>query len=182
MSESDEKQPLAEEQVAIAHGLKWDWEALKDRLVEIAKFVVGVQGDLDRKESVPLFWAGGEDFDIILKADGITLVAGVVFGAVHCIAWFFALPTRKELLLWRISSAAIAAVPIFIPAVALLGVVTDDWINLFADTVIPAGILFPGLLYIIARAATLVLAFIYFRDLPPRAYETVHWTTLIPHV
>ena len=39
-----------------------------------------------------------------------------------------------------------------------------------------------GILYIIARAVTLVLAFTSLRDLPPGAYETVHWTTIIPHV
>ena len=38
------------------------------------------------------------------------------------------------------------------------------------------------ILYIIARAVTLILAFTSLRDLPPRAYETVNWTTLIPHV
>ena len=39
-----------------------------------------------------------------------------------------------------------------------------------------------GLLYNLARAVTLVLAFTSLRDLPPGAYETVHWTTFIPHV
>ena len=38
------------------------------------------------------------------------------------------------------------------------------------------------ILYIIARAVTLVLAFTSLRELPPGAYETVHWTTFIPHV
>ena len=38
------------------------------------------------------------------------------------------------------------------------------------------------LLYILARAITLVLAFTSLRGLPPGAYETVHWTTFIPHV
>ena len=39
-----------------------------------------------------------------------------------------------------------------------------------------------GILYIIARVVTLVLAFTPLRDLPPGAYETVHWTTFIPHI
>ena len=39
-----------------------------------------------------------------------------------------------------------------------------------------------GILYILARVITLVLAFTSLRDLPPGAYETVHWTTFIPHV
>ena len=34
------------------------------------------------------------------------------------------------------------------------------------------------MLYILA----LVLAFKSLRELPPGAYETVHWTTLVPHI
>ena len=44
-------------------------------------------------------------------------------------------------------------------------------------SLIPAGIL-----YVIARVFTLVLALTSLRDLPPGALDTVHWTTFIPHV
>ena len=37
-------------------------------------------------------------------------------------------------------------------------------------------------LYIVAQAVTVVLAFTSLRALPPTAYETVHWTTFIPHI
>ena len=43
-------------------------------------------------------------------------------------------------------------------------------------------ILSGGVLYVIARAPTLVLAFTSLRELPPGAFDTVHWTTFIPHV
>ena len=87
-----------------------------------------------------------------------------------------------ELLIWRISSAAITSVPIYVPLIVILAF----WLeNMDFDTT--AGTvgysIFPaGMLYIIARAATLVLAFTSLRGLPPGAYETVHWTTFIPHV
>ena len=43
--------------------------------------------------------------------------------------------------------------------------------------------LFPAsLLYILARVFTLVLTFTSLRELPPGAFNTVHWTTFIPHV
>ena len=38
------------------------------------------------------------------------------------------------------------------------------------------------ILYILARAIILVLAFKSLRELPPGGCETVHWTTLIPHI
>ena len=59
----------------------------------------------------------------------------------------------------------------------LLGVSIDTE-NLYATVVY----LSAGLLYILARAVTLVLAFTSLRDLPPGAYESVHWTTFVPHV
>ena len=51
-----------------------------------------------------------------------------------------------------------------------------------ANTVFYSAPLIGGIPYIIARVVTLVLAFKSLRDLPSGAYETVHWTTFIPHV
>ena len=50
-------------------------------------------------------------------ADVIMLGVGVCFGAIHCIAWHFSFPTHAELLIWRISSVAITAVPIYMPLI-----------------------------------------------------------------
>ena len=38
------------------------------------------------------------------------------------------------------------------------------------------------ILYILARVFTLALAFTSLRDLPHGAFDTVHWTTFLPHV
>ena len=89
---------------------------------------------------------------------------------------------HMELLIWQILSVAIIAILIYIPLVACLAV----WMNnMDFDTValIAAFLLFPaGILYILAWIFTLVLALMYLRDLPPGAFDTVHWTTFIPHV
>ena len=112
------------------------------------------------------------------------LGVSVSFGAIHCIAWFFSFPTRTELLTWRISSVVITAVPIYIPSMLLLASQLQKMVDSkkFAETVGYFGALSGGVPYIIARAVTLVLAFTSLRDLPPGAYEAVHWTTLIPHI
>ena len=113
--------------------------------------------DLRREDRVPRFWADSEDEQI--PADIIVLGVGVCFGAIHCISWDFSFPTHMELLMWRVLCVAITAVPVvFI-------------------SILPACIL-----YILARAVTLVLAFTSLRGLLPGAYETVHWITFIPHV
>ena len=82
--------------------------------------------------------------------------------------------------MWRILSVAITAVPICIPLLIVFGGLLDN--TEFGDAVFYFGPLSGGILYIIARAVTLVLAFTSLRDLPPGAYQTVHWTTFILHV
>ena len=139
--------------------------------------------DLSGKDGVPMFWANSA-VDEQIAADLITLGVGVCFGAIHCIAWYFSFPTHIELLMWRISSIAITAVPIYISLMfflaGLLGGILD--LEKSAYIVFYSAPVIGGILYILARAATLVLAFTSLRDLPPRAYETVHWATFIPHV
>ena len=41
-----------------------------------------------------------------------SIIGGVLFGGIHCLAWDLAFPTRIEQLLWRISSVVLAAVPL----------------------------------------------------------------------
>ena len=110
------------------------------------------------------------------------LGVGICFGAIHCIAWGFPFLTHTELLMWRVSSVAITAVPIYMPLMFALGVKLE---NTDFDTIrdIVYILIFPaGILYVIARAVTLVLALTSLRDLPPGAFDTFHWTTFTPHV
>ena len=147
-------------------------------------FITGGQDggvDLSREDRVPRFWANSTDNNAII-ADVIMLGVGICFGAIHCIAWGFPFPTHAELLMWRVSSVAITAIPTYMPLVALLAIQLADMD--FDTTAFILGIsLFPSaILYIIARMFTLVLALTSLRELPPGSYDTVHWTTFIPHV
>ena len=163
-------------------------EANRNGLVTILDFIVGAQDDyvnLSREDTVPRFWANSTENDFVI-ADLIMVVVGVCFGAIHCIAWSFSFPTRAELLMWRVSSVTITAVPAY---TFLMTSLTFWLVNMDFDTAadIIGGIatlsIFPaGMLYIVAWAVTLVLAFTSLRDLPPGAYNTVLWTTFIPHV
>ena len=160
---------------------EFTWEAIGKGLERIVIFIAGGQDgdvDLSREDRVPSFWANGSDEEI--PADMIVLGVGVCFGAIHCISWGFSFPTHTELLIWRASCVAITVVPIYIFFGLLLGI----WLAKmgFGDAVLYFCPLSGGILYIIARAITLTLAFTSLRDLPPGAYETVHWTTFIPHV
>ena len=179
---TDDDQPRRSRPIEWKLTLKVIGESLKT-LFQLIVAGEGEKVDMSRKDRVPMFWADDRRGEYFLIADGIVLGVGVCFGAIHCIAWHFSFPTHTELLMWRISSVAITAVPIFIPLMFFLGLLLDNTdFEKFGDAVFFFGPLSGGILYIIARAVTLVLAFTSLRDLPPGAYETVHWTTFIPHV
>ena len=153
-------------------------------LETIFLYILGNQDgnvDLSREDRVPRFWGNSTDEQI--AADMIVLGVGVCFGAIHCISWGFTFPTHTELLMWRVSCIAITAVPIYIP----LGLLFGAWLEYMGLKKFGVPIFYffsisGGILYILARAITLVLAFTSLRDLPLGAYEIVHWTTFIPHV
>ena len=183
-SEPEDTQPQVIEPISEAR--KSTWKAVEKGLETIIRYIAGGQDryvDLSREDRVPRFWSNSTEGDAGI-ADLIMLAVGVCFGAIHCIAWFFSFPTHMELLIWRISSVAITAVPIYIPLMLLpagmLGGVMkfEQSGNIFFWLATLIG----GILYISARAVTLALAFTSLRDLPPGAYETIHWTTFIPHV
>ena len=160
-SEPVEAQSLGTEPISEARKLTW-----MEGLETMAIFIGGGQDagvNLRREDRVPMFWADSTEKDP--DDTGVVIAwVGVLFGVIHCLAWHFSFPTHTELLMWRISSVAITVAIFFMPMA----------VTFFS--------LFAGVVYIIARAITLVLAFISLRDLPPGAYETVHWSTFIPHI
>ena len=160
-------------------------EEIGEGLETLLTLIVTGEGDVDlsREDRVPMFWADDRSGEHFAIADFMVLGVGICFGAIHCIAWHFSFPTPTELLMWRISSVAITALPIYMPLIFFLGI----WLNntdfkKLGDAVLYFGPISGGILYIIARAVTLILAFTSLRGLPPGAYQTVHWTTFIPHV
>ena len=181
---SGESEPSETQPQSNSEAWKSTWELALDGLGRILGFIAGGQDqdvDLSREDRVPRFWANSTEENILI-ADIIMLGVGICFGAIHCIAWGFPFLTHMELLMWRMSSVTITAVPIYMPSMIGLAIWLGDmdfdaigYITLFS--LIPA-----GLLYVIAQAVTLVLALTSLRDLPLGAYEAVHWTTFIPHV
>ncbi|KZP07623.1 hypothetical protein FIBSPDRAFT_841118 [Athelia psychrophila] len=152
--------------------------------VDIKKFVHAVVGTQDDEvklwmlDQAPTFYAGKPEEHQVLFADAIALAFAIVFGAIHCIAWSFAFPSHAEKLLWRISAIALVGVPaIYIVFVVLIAM---DVKSLAKPTLILSTVGIP--FYLLARVVLLVLAFTTLRGLSPDAYETIHWTTFIPHV
>ena len=181
--EPGETHPQVTEQIPEVRELTW--KAIGKILETIFDYILGIQDkdiDMSHRDRVPRFWANSDGGEVAI-ADLIVIGVGVCFGAIHCIAWDFSFPAHTELLMWRISCVAITAVPIYIVLMVALADLLDNMGNRkISLTVGFFGALPAGILYILARAVTLVLAFISLRELPSGAYETVHWTTFIPHV
>ena len=116
-------------------------------------------------------------------------VIATIFGAIHCVAWSFQFPSHAEQLIWRMASLSITCSPMVLVFVALgfrllegLDSDTPRWLKNVLGVPSLIGMFGSLVLYVLSRVALLVIALMSLRSLPPGAYETVHWTTFIPHV
>lgn len=141
-------------------------------------------GSLDKRKRVPTFYSTGAP---IQRQLALSMVAYIIFGAVHCAAWMLSFPTHTEQRLWRIFSVAILGVPVlsYITFLSEEGEFFDSGKPPILDCV--SSLLwylqpFVALSYVIARIVLLTLAFTSLRALPAGAYDTVAWTDFIPHI
>ena len=180
-SEALETQPPVNEPIPQAR--KLTWKTIGDGLSTM--IITGEDDDVDlsSKDRVPMFWADYAGYDTGAIPAGLGACFGM-FGGIHCIAWGFPFPTHIESLTWDIASATLIAVPVYVAWMPNLGYFLGRMMDSaeFGDTVDYFVAFSGGILYILARAVTLVLAFTSLRELPPGAFDTVHWTTFIPHI
>jgi hypothetical protein len=118
----------------------------------------------------------------------ITLAAGVLFGALHCIAWRFHFPTLVERLLWRVSSVFLAgSPPLYLATLTLTTLIrhagascgmnfaplTEGFFKYFS-VVLTA-------LYVAARLFIMVELFRSLLFLEPEVFVTT-WSSSVPHI
>jgi len=136
---------------------------------------------------------------------GVAIIS-ILFGLIHCLGWSLIFPSGAERLIWRVSAVIISALPVlvlfsysilllFVPLIKLWrvkGIVERPFLFLFVRCfVLPVGRcrivlwwIFVALIpiYLLARIALLVEAFLSLRNLPPGAYSVVNWTNYLPHI
>lgn len=103
-----------------------------------------------------------------------------LFGAIHVASWNISLPSGVELWMWRASSVycLIAGVAITV----VLYFFGDDNLPSWAETTLSILPIAITLVYIIVRIYMIVEVFISLRALPRSAFETVQWSSFIPHI
>ena len=148
------------------------WQAMRP----IFKLVGFEDDDIEATaKRVPTFYAdSGTPSD-----DSLGFFAGIftatVFGSIHCVAWSAPFPSHTEQLLWRISSLVITCAP-------ALQNLAFGLLDLPVDLPFITITILLMIAYIMARVTLLVLPFMALRSLPLDAYQTVPWTTFIPHL
>ncbi|KAF8331024.1 uncharacterized protein EI90DRAFT_3058240 [Cantharellus anzutake] len=105
----------------------------------------------------------------------VFIMTAIIFGGIHCFAWSFHFQTHVEMLLWRISAIIITVCPI--PIIVCLG------LSDYYDSDIAAACGTPALMiYTAARLILFTLTFTSLRLPPPDLYQTVPWSSFLPHL
>ncbi|KAK0222277.1 hypothetical protein IW262DRAFT_1435213 [Armillaria fumosa] len=128
---------------------------------------------------VPTLWAGTLDYEKTWYIAYFGAAIGALFGGIHCLAWSIAFASFPECILWRISSLVIAVVPVVLAMqLAFIKILPKRKIVRAIQAATPLLIL----LYLLARMALLIEAFLSLRFLEPGVLEEINWTKFIPHL
>ncbi|TFK50299.1 hypothetical protein OE88DRAFT_1681210 [Heliocybe sulcata] len=135
-----------------------------------------------RCHSVPWYYSGRLSKRSQNLLVVIVMGSGAVFGLIHCMGWWLDFPSPLSRKLWRICSVLITCIPI-LEVLSLLGAVDIiDPISALLCLTESYTALASAIVYILARVVLLVLTLTSLTSLPPGAFETVAWTSLIPHL
>ncbi|KIJ10404.1 hypothetical protein PAXINDRAFT_86139, partial [Paxillus involutus ATCC 200175] len=112
-----------------------------------------------------------------LYSFGAFFIVWVIFGGLHLIAWNFQFPTQAERIIWRVASLTLVTAPCIVFLGLVLGktVARDDDVPGVITTIM-------FIIGVVARFVLLVLMLASLRDLPSSTYQTVSWTSYVPHL
>jgi hypothetical protein len=119
-----------------------------------------------------------------------TLLASVMFGAVHCVAWNFQFATEIEKTLWRVASLVSTLILMIHPLVHTLKAVFTTWVPVPVGLLVvkkPLRIALGSLTlvamvgYVVARLFLMVETFRSLFSLPPGAFVST-WPSSLPHI
>jgi len=147
------------------------------------------------------------DDDIVFFSMVFPLV-GILFGGIHCIAWWFPFPSGPEKVLWRVCAVYCTATPCFVSITCFVRLAPYNrlpgWVNhvlsilsevieyyhelisaLVSAQSFEVQVVFTAALplipYMTCRVILVVLTFTSLRAPPPGVYEATSWPSFLPH-
>ena len=109
-----------------------------------------------------------------------TRLCPILFGAIHVASWNVRLPSNLELWMWRTSSIYCLAVGI--PTVVFSVLIEPTKLKLLFQQFLVRILGCLGIVYVIVRVYMIVQMFLSLRALPRSAFESVQWSSFIPHL
>jgi hypothetical protein len=109
---------------------------------------------------------------------------GTAFSAIHLVAWNWVFPSYSLKIVWRaFAIGATASGPFYIAAVLIFELRSEKGkvsriVEIFVET---AGLMAP-LVYVPSRLGLIVLIVYSFSSMPAAIYNTVDWTSYLPHL
>ena len=156
---------------------------------KMSSYAIGSQdifSNLTKGASVPMFWSGRPEKAVFMNASVGPSLLGAAFGAIHCISWLYEFPSHLQKFLWHVSCVVMIAVPLLAAfacsALRISLVVGKDGLISALAGLLVLVLALSAWLYILARVATLVIAFANLRSLSPADFSAVDWTYFIPHI
>ncbi|CAG7850542.1 SubName: Full=Uncharacterized protein {ECO:0000313/EMBL:CCA67555.1} [Serendipita indica DSM 11827] len=146
--------------------------------------IVGAQSgsvDLRSVKRVPMFHAGHNKGSSGLGGMVTAVLAGSLFGAVHCLAWSSPFSSSHIQYLWKFATIVMTVVPpTAVIGTIFVAVISDKCFSLAGLSLI--FIPFLPILYLVGRAMTIILALKMLEALPLDAYRDVEWSDFFPHI
>lgn len=103
-----------------------------------------------------------------------------LFGAIHVASWHITLPSDVELWMWRASSIYCVVAGVVITVIVFL--FSDQDGETSFDTFFVWAVYFIFTIYVIIRVYMIVEIFLSLRALPRSAFESVQWSSFVPHI
>jgi len=113
-------------------------------------------------------------------------VIGILFGGVHCFAWSFPFPTKREAFLWRFCALYCTVFPVALLAFGFSVAAIWQCMHCLSEDIRDGVVSLSSVLftigYIVCRIILLMITFTSFRAARPAIYEATNWTFFFPYV